>query len=287
MPASVFLTLLHTYTHKKTILLQIFLSVLCPCLLFSHFYFSCKLTSPAILLSSHLKPVAACHPIIADHPDNVSVSHSSQMTVTQPSCSVTRDMLGSSNLRSCLFVPMHVYFCVFVNLLSVRKGETLSPCVELHYAFKCIHVCTELTELEICMNQLVWIAWYDLERDLCSPPPDRPLPSHNTTSASKAPVTFFLHIHLSIMFYAAQQHRDTCFSVNWTLTVYTGTNQHLLSVFPEVTLHWDIINHCTQLAEHLPDDKTFEGEKKREKWSQPQLLKCLLIFSHKFIKELL
>lgn len=104
--ASVLLTL----PCKKSlpIFLQIFLSVLCPCLSFSRFYFSCKLTSPAILLSSHLKPVAACHPITADHPDDVSVSHSSQMTMTQPGYSVTRDTLGSSNLRSHLFVPMHV-----------------------------------------------------------------------------------------------------------------------------------------------------------------------------------
>lgn len=104
--ASVLLTL----PCKKSlpIFLQIFLSVLCPCLSFSRFYFSCKLTSPAILLLSHLKPVAACHPITADHPDDVSVSHSSQMTMTQPGYSVTRDTLGSSNLRSHLFVPMHV-----------------------------------------------------------------------------------------------------------------------------------------------------------------------------------
>lgn len=104
--ASVLLTL--PCKKSPPIFLQIFLSVLCPCLSFSRFYFSCKLTSPAILLSSHLKPVAACHPITADHPDDVSVSHSSQMTMTQPGCSVTRDTLGSSNLRSHLFVPMHV-----------------------------------------------------------------------------------------------------------------------------------------------------------------------------------
>lgn len=154
-----------------------------------------------------------------------------------------------------------------------------------------MHPCVHWTELEICMNPLVWMARYDLECDLCLPPPDRPLPSHNSTSASKAPVTFFLHIHLSIMFYAAQQHRDTCFSVNWTLTVYTGTNQHLLSVIPEVTLHRGIINHCTQLREHLLGDKNVcrkeKKNKKKKKWIQPQLLKHLLIFCHKFIKPLL
>lgn len=60
-----------------------------------YFVFSSrKLPSSTILFSSHLELVAACHPIIADHPDSVSVSHSPQMIMTLPSCSVTWAILG-------------------------------------------------------------------------------------------------------------------------------------------------------------------------------------------------
>lgn len=120
------------FTHPSLPILAFYKSshhFLCPCLSSSHPYFSYKLLSPSILFWSHLELVAACHPIIADHPDNVSVSHSSQMIMTLPSCSVTRDTLGSANLRSgrCVCVPMHVYFnaCVnvFVQILYAQKGS--------------------------------------------------------------------------------------------------------------------------------------------------------------------
>lgn len=120
-----------------------------------------KLPSPTILLSSHLELVAACHPIIADHPDNVSVSQSSQMIMTPPGCCATWDSLGFSILRSGVCMCAHACqfqcMCEYVCTNSLCAGRKLGR-KAIHYLLvlifdvcKCVHVCTEFTELKICV----------------------------------------------------------------------------------------------------------------------------------------
>lgn len=191
------------------------------CLFFSHpnFFLVNRRLLP-FAFWRHLELVAACSPIIADHPDNVSVSHSSQMIMTLPSCSVTRDTLGSSNLRSGRYVCAHaclfqrICVNVFIQILYAPKrkwGEKrFFLCADLWYVCKCIHVCTACTELEICMALSVHepigmdnVVWSRVWSVLATSQPPPHLPSHNSTATSKAPLTFLLHIHLSIMFTAA------------------------------------------------------------------------------------
>lgn len=125
-------------------------------------------------------------------------------------------------------------------------------CVQMQPCVQWIYWTADLSVHEpIGMDSVVWSrVWSALA---ASQPP--PLLSHNSAT-SKAPLTFLLLTHMSVMFIAAQQHRDTWFSVNWTLKVYIGINQHPLSFIPEVTLRGAIINHSTQLREHLLADKT-------------------------------
>lgn len=77
--------------------------------------FSINLCPSPFSFGVNLELVAACSPIIADYPDNVSVSHSSQKIMTMPSCPVTRDTVGSSSLNTiwpcvcpCMSVSMYV-----------------------------------------------------------------------------------------------------------------------------------------------------------------------------------
>lgn len=128
--------------------------------------------------------------------------------------------------------------------------------------FACVSMCSGSTELRVIL--LVWIAWCDLQRDLgllaChhSPTPPRQTPrSYNSTVTSKAPVTFLLQSHLSIIA-AARSHGDSWFGVNWTLRVDTGINQYPLSVIPEVSHPGAIINHSTKPRKRLTARKTFK-----------------------------
>lgn len=144
----------------------------------------------------------------------------------------------------CVCVCPSARLNVLEQILPAQKGSKendLPLSAHLCCVCKCIRVSTESTELRIllCISPLVWIARRDLESDLCSQPPSHPpLLSHNSTATSKAPLTFLPHNHLSVMLSAPWQHRDTRFSVNWTLAVYIGINQHSLSVIPEVTPFW-------------------------------------------------
>lgn len=139
-----------------------------------------KQPSTAVVFLPHLELVAACHPIIADHPHHVSMSQSSQMIMTLPSCSLTRDTLGSSNPQSTVCVPMHVYFgvckCyVFALILYVQKGHRKSRIFPLLLWFACANasMCFP-SNSHLCMSLLVWIAWCDLECDLCPTPSNHP-----------------------------------------------------------------------------------------------------------------
>lgn len=108
---------------------------------------SCKLLSSTVFFSSHLVLVAACHPIIADHPDNVSMSHSSQMIMTLPSCFVTRAILGSYVqvcVCPCMWISNYVWMWLYIYFMcrkDTRGKRNIFPscvvlCVQKH---PCVH----------------------------------------------------------------------------------------------------------------------------------------------------
>lgn len=152
----------------------------------------------------------------AHHSWPSSVSPTSQMLMTVAGCSVTRDTLSTSNLRFGVCVPVHAYFIVCVNAFVPiwrRKGsrEETRPLLAL-ICVMCANASMYALNLLnwrfgwwcLWIILLVWMAWSDLECDLCLLPLNSPpFPSHNSTATSKAPLTFLLHTHLSIMFIAA------------------------------------------------------------------------------------
>lgn len=173
----------------------------------------------------------------------------------------------------------------------------VSPCSEVRTWilcrcwFVCVSMCCGSTELHVIL--LVWMAWWDLQRDLgllaCHHSPtltsSQTPRSYNSTVTSKASVTFLLQSHLSIIA-AARNHGDSWFGVNWTLRVDTGINQYPLSVIPGVSHPGAIINHSTKPGERLTARETLKKRRWPQLFLEMRWLQCSWIYKAKSAKNI-
>lgn len=124
--------------------------------------------------------------------------------MTRPSCSGTGGTLGSSSLAFGACVPTHVYFSVFhlfekkmalCKLSTCRRRKWTPPCGFLSLKWR-------FAGFALSMSPSVWTAWRRSALGASQSAPPVPV---NPRLASKAPLTFLLHIHLSITATAAWQ----------------------------------------------------------------------------------
>lgn len=158
-------------------------------------------------------------PLQLSHPDFLLLPDPPCEFISVTICRAARPQRVAALLSPCLLKPLS-NMSIFVRSsaqstnvllqgLAALRGEDMDSLQVLVCALcTCVSMPCESTNLR--MSLLVWMAWCDLQRDLLHPPQPHHPPaakprSYNSTVTSKAPVTFLLQSHLSIML----QHRIT------------------------------------------------------------------------------